>query len=755
MTTTARPATPHTGRSQPAAEPGRGSTTALAAPTAFGALAVIGGATALTPLIAGGSWLVPIAEVVAVIWLVGVGSRLLGAPAWAVSLLQVVAFCCSITGLHLRSGVGGILPGPAAFGEAAAIVRVAWDQIMTTVPPVSVTAELSFFVTVAIGALALVVDQLIAGARAPALVALPLLGLYSVPAAIASELLPWYAFVLPAACFAAVLATAQPRSERLQAPAALSLAITGVVIGVAAIGAAVALSDAAVGIGTEGRLPHTGGSSGEVGLSPWARLRGNLTDKNPVDMARIEGMSAPEYLRTFALEKWEPDEGFVLGTVRADSRNIDGRALGTGPAAGTTETVTITPEHYRDKYLPIYLGTSAVNGLGSGWNFDSGLRTIFRSAATTPAPYTVITGDAVATEAELRTDTVNGHQGLTTTGDLPAEVSELAKQLTSAATNPFDKVDALLNFFTDPANGFTYSLQTPAGDSGDALVDFLSNRTGYCEQYAATMAIMIRSLGIPARVGVGFTQGARQPDGSYLITSNNAHAWVEVPFDDAGWITFDPTPSVNGQGGLQGFAAGGTAPADATGTGATTASGSATATTSTTSTAQQPGATVTRTDAAPASSAPATGWARFLRWTGLVVVLGAVLLLAAAAPSLLRSARRRRRLAQATAGGPDAASAAWQEIVDTAVDHGIDIGVGDSARQIANVVAQRAGLATAARDRLRTVVTSAEEHWYSGASAGQPPDLAPGVRAVISGLQHSCPMPRRNRWWPPSLHRHA
>lgn len=749
MTTTVRPAAPPSVRRAPTP---RAPIDSFAAPTAFGALAVIGGATALTPLILGWSWLVPIAEVVAVVWLAGVGSRLVGLPAWAVSLLQVAAFACSVTGLHLTTGVGGILPGPAAFGEAASTVRVAWEQILTTVPPVTVTPELAFFVTLTIGALAVVVDLLIAGARAPALVALPLLGLYSVPAAIASGLLPWYAFVLPAAAFAGVLATAEPRIGRLPHRALTSVVVSSAVIAVAAIGAAITLSDAAVGIGTDGRLPHTGGPSGEVGLSPWARLHGDLTDSNPVDMARISGLTAPQYLRTFALEKWESGTGFVLGTVRADNRNIDGSDLGE-PAAADADTVSITPEHYRDKYLPIYLGASAAAGLESGWNFDARLRTVFRSTATTPTPYSVTTSATIPTEAELRADTVSGHQDLTVTGDLPESVSRLAEQLTAGATNDFDRVDALLTFFTDPANGFRYSLHTPTGDSGDALVDFLTNRVGYCEQYAAAMAIMVRALGIPARVGMGFTQGARQSDGSYLVTSNNAHAWVEVPFDGAGWVIFDPTPSVNGQGGLQGFAAGGLEPGQTTGTSVSPTNSSAADASSTTATAQQPGATVTRTEIAPADGSSLSGWARFLRWAGLVVLVAALLALAAAAPSLLRSARRRRRLALAATGGPNAASAAWREIVDTAIDHGVTIHVGDSARQIANSIARRAGLAEPARTRLRTVVTSAEQDWYSAKPDGASPDLTPGVRAVINGLQHASPLTRRSRWWPPSLRR--
>ncbi|MEO7124775.1 MAG: DUF3488 and transglutaminase-like domain-containing protein [Nakamurella sp.] len=745
-----------------------------ATPTLFGALAVIGGSTALTPLISGTSWLLPIVEVVAVIWLVGVATRLVGTPSWAVELLQLVAFSMSVTGLQLHSGIGGFVPGSAAIDEATAAVRAAWVQIMTTLPPTPATAEISLFVTITIGALAWVCDQFIAGAKAPALVGLPLLGLYSVPAAISSEMLPWYAFALPAACFAAVLATSQPHFGRLNAKAALSLVVTSAVIAVSAIGASVALSDTAPSIGTEGRLPHMGQPGGHIGLSPWALLRGELSKSDPVDVARVAGLTTPTYLRTFALEKWEPGAGFGLGTVSADSRNIDGALPGTGDSendsARDIESITITPQQYRDKFLPIYLDSTGINGIGSGWNFDSELGTIFRTDATTPAPYTVTADTAMATEAELRSDTAVGRQDLTEATDVPAEVSALAKRLTAGTTNSFDAVNALLNFFTDPANGFTYSLQTPLGNSGNALSDFLSSRSGYCEQYAAAMAIMVRTLGIPARVGIGFTQGAEQPDGSYQVTSNDAHAWVEVSFAKTGWVIFDPTPSVDGQGGLQGFSSDTASPsstAPTTGTAAATPTTGASAPATALSTRKQSAtATVTRTTTAAGSTHQGnTNWGRVALWIGLIALIGAALALATAAPSLLRRRRRQHRLAHATSGGPGSASAAWQEIVDTAVDHGIDVGVGDSIRTVANTIAQHAALSAHARMELRAVVTSVEKDWY-GPELGlsDPPaestqstqaerNLAPSVHAVSTGLQHTYPLSWPHRWWPRSLRR--
>jgi hypothetical protein len=82
----------------------------------------------------------------------------------------------------------------------------------------------------------------------------------------------------------------------------------------------------------------------------------------------------------------------------------------------------------------------------------------------------------------------------------------------------------------------------PGFKSPDALENFLLGKQGFCEQYASAMAAMVRALGIPARVGVGFTPGTRQPDGDWHVTTSDAHAWPEVWFNGAGWVRFEPTP---------------------------------------------------------------------------------------------------------------------------------------------------------------------------------------------------------------------
>jgi transglutaminase-like putative cysteine protease len=116
-------------------------------------------------------------------------------------------------------------------------------------------------------------------------------------------------------------------------------------------------------------------------------------------------------------------------------------------------------------------------------------------------------------------------------------VSDLATEVTAEATTDADKMIALQNWFTSE---FNYDPTVPASD--DAIEMFLETRSGFSEQFASTLAVMARTLGIPSRVAVGFTPGNLNADGSYSVLGKNTHTWPEIWFDGIGWIPFEPTP---------------------------------------------------------------------------------------------------------------------------------------------------------------------------------------------------------------------
>lgn len=122
-------------------------------------------------------------------------------------------------------------------------------------------------------------------------------------------------------------------------------------------------------------------------------------------------------------------------------------------------------------------------------------------------------------------------------------VRELAEQITSGEPTRFAKAQAIEQYLL---SNYTYTLDLPLTRPQDPIADFLFHRKrGHCEYFASSMAVMLRSLKIPARVVNGF-RGGEYNDllGSYVIRGKHAHSWVEAYFPDYGWYTFDPTPGI-------------------------------------------------------------------------------------------------------------------------------------------------------------------------------------------------------------------
>ena len=121
-----------------------------------------------------------------------------------------------------------------------------------------------------------------------------------------------------------------------------------------------------------------------------------------------------------------------------------------------------------------------------------------------------------------------------------------ARRLRADARTPYGAVVAIETWLRS-TGGFTYDENPPATGGAPPLAHFVAEgKRGYCQHFAGAMALMLRMLGIPARVAAGFTSG-KYEDGGWTVTDHNAHAWVEVWFPGFGWLPFDPTP---GRGSL-------------------------------------------------------------------------------------------------------------------------------------------------------------------------------------------------------------
>jgi protein-glutamine gamma-glutamyltransferase len=124
---------------------------------------------------------------------------------------------------------------------------------------------------------------------------------------------------------------------------------------------------------------------------------------------------------------------------------------------------------------------------------------------------------------------------------LDPRIPQLARQITASAGNNYDRATLLERYLMTE---FGYTLQLPRATPQDPLADFLFVRKqGHCEYFASSMAIMLRTLGIPSRVVNGFrTTEFNDVTSNYVIRASSAHSWVEAYFPGYGWISFDPTP---------------------------------------------------------------------------------------------------------------------------------------------------------------------------------------------------------------------
>jgi hypothetical protein len=139
-------------------------------------------------------------------------------------------------------------------------------------------------------------------------------------------------------------------------------------------------------------------------------------------------------------------------------------------------------------------------------------------------------------------------------GGTPGRVEELARSIVAGTTSEIDAVHAVEGWLRANTR---YDLDVPREPDGvDAVDHFLfETQRGFCEHIASAMAVLLRSVGIPTRLVVGYGPGERNPlTGYFEVQQSDAHAWVEVWYPQAGWLPYDPTfgvppadPSVGGQ----------------------------------------------------------------------------------------------------------------------------------------------------------------------------------------------------------------
>ncbi len=655
------------------------------------------------------AYLVPLFWVCVVVAAAGCGLRALRMPALVVLLgqaLLLVVWAC-------RMWAGTWLPTPAALQTLGQTWRLAVETANMYAAPVS--AEVTEFhpVLIVAGAgCALAVDFLAAGLRRVPLAGLPLLAAYTAPVSLLATGVSWFVFTLGALAFLALLAadellrlgrwgTSLAGSGRVQDsqrrrvtgqavwPAAQRLGVTATGLAVLA-----PLLVPTVSLGMfDGLGPGAGGDGDGVAIrNPMLDLKRNLTrgEDEPL-LAVTTSDPDPGYLRlsvldSFTDDAWRPSKRRIPPTQRAIGEDLPTPpGLHRGVRTGQTDYEVSVSDQFDSTWLPVSYPVASVEAV-TDWRYDT--RTMdFISATdgqTTAGRRYRFTQLDVFPTADQLISAPPAPAGLTTDGtdlpeDLPQSVVTLAAKVTEGSSSRFQSAVMLQQWFREDG-GFVYDLDSEDGTGLEQLERFLGNgagsRRGYCEQFAAAMALMARTKGIPARVAVGFLHPDRVEPDVWVYSSHDMHAWPELYFEGVGWVRFEPTPRVR-SGGVPSYTT-----ADLPSPVQPSASAASSALPEQTRPERDVPSSRPTAAAAPAdASGPGPGWAA-------VGVLAAVVAVAGT-PRLARVALRRRRAA--ATGAAARLEGAWAELRATARDLGLAFDDGLTLRRQAERLARGFG----------------------------------------------------------------
>lgn len=600
-----------------------------------------------------------------------------------------------------------------------------------------------------IAALMIVTDLLANGLRRPAWSIAPIAALWMVPAVGLGTASGLSSFLLVALGYLAILVadglnTTGRWTRGLSRDSAESVGATPVVwraaalIGVPAVIGTLVLSALLPTLTLSGfGFGNGGGGNGPLQLTdPSLDLRRNLNQ--PQDQEVIDYKTdAPDgmYLRLASLPQFN-SSGWSNVQIRLNTGNQLPAVPGLSDSSGKQHDVSISVLDFQSQYLPMPYAPRTFTAAGD-WRYDANSLTVVngsnRAVGLRNLSYGVTSVDVTPTADQLSKAVAGTPLDSSVTAaipkDLPEDLIRLTQEVVKNADTPAAKAAAIQSYLR--SSRFTYDVKPQPGSGYRALENFLlRDKRGYCEQFAASMAMMARIAGIPSRVSVGFLPGKKDGD-TWRVSIRDMHAWPELYFSGYGWVRFEPTPgSITGSAPPWSLATSGgstSKPSDEP---------SVSSTTDVPSTSANPNQAPVDDGAAGAGST-AFPWVRTLVGSGV----GLVVLLLLAAPATIRVRRRSARLA----GGQlaeDQVEAAWAEIRDTVLDYGGSWPVG-SPHAISSEVAHRLDPPESAA--MGQVATLVERSRYSRSfddltATAAVPQLTSDIRRGIAA-----PLTRRRR----------
>ncbi|MEV6839501.1 DUF3488 and transglutaminase-like domain-containing protein [Streptomyces sp. NPDC051133] len=670
------------------------------------AAATLMASCALLPLVAEPTWLLQLIPLVAVQTGVGAAARRvpLGRPL-TVAVQALVTLVLLTLVFARQQAVVGLVPGPDAFRHIADLLRQGSDDVSVYAIPAPLTDGIRLMLIGGALVIGLLVDTLAVTFRSAAPAGLPLLALYSVAAGLSDGGADWLWFLVAAGGYLMLLlAEGRDRlaqwgrvfggAPRSPGPSADTGAVAPVRAGrrIGAVALGVALLVPLVLPAMQGGLLAAAGTGVGAGhgnggtisaVNPLVSLRDSLNTDNDRQVLSLRTSTSDlsdMYLRIVSLDDfdgttWKPAQRHITGVP--DTLPTPLGLSGDVKRAKVRTTVTAA-QWYAQDWLPMPYPPSEVR-ISGRWRYEPvGMTLVGDHGQTTRGEtYQVTSLDVQPTAQQLAAAPEPAatlrRQYTKVPATLPKVVAGTAREITAGARSHYEQAVKLQDWFS-VSGGFQYDTQVEVGTGPQAIANFLKKKEGFCVHFSFAMAAMARTLGIPARVAVGFAPGTPQADGTVAVNQKDAHAWPELYFEGVGWTRFEPTPTRGTTPSYTLSHTPGTSLPDPA-----LPSKNASSAPSTAPSASESCSTEARRvqgcDGPSAAAAPHSGGSGGGPWWYLLLVpAGLLVLTVPLSPLLWRARTRSVRLggyARTEAGAVAHTLAAWQELTDSAWDHGI------------------------------------------------------------------------------------
>ncbi|MGJ5896230.1 transglutaminase [Streptomyces sp. V2] len=545
--------------------------------TLCSAAATLMAATALLPLVDRSSWFLQAVLLLLVQSGVGAAARRIPLARPLTVAAQVLVTVLLLTLVFAREqALAGIVPGPEAIARFADLFQAGGDDVSRYAIPAPLSDGIRLMLIGGVLVIGLLVDTLAVTFRNAAPAGLPLLALYSVAAGLSEGGSDWLWFLVAAAGYLMLL-LAEGRERLSQwgrvfggaprgpggpgaAEGPVAPVRTGRRIGMAALGVALVVPLLPIPAIQGGLLDSTGagvgagtGGGGTISaVNPLVSLRDSLNidqDRTVLTLRTNSNDLSDMYLRIVSLDDfdgttWRPSRKRIQEVPKNFPTPV---GLRSDVKRAEVTTQVTAADWYAQDWLPMPYPPSGVRIAGN-WRFEPEGMTLVgdHGQNTRGLTYQVNslevqpTAEQLAAAPEARTSILGDYTEVPSS--LPSVVWQQARQITRGAETDYAKAVALQDYFA-VTGGFQYDTQVDVGTGPDAIATFLRDKQGFCVHYSFAMAAMARTLGIPARVAVGFAPGTPQGNGTVEVSLKDAHAWPELYFEGIGWTRFEPTPT--------------------------------------------------------------------------------------------------------------------------------------------------------------------------------------------------------------------